>query len=292
MRRVSSSCSITAARVARCDGEAVSSKDNTAINYRVEPISAAEAKAFIRSFESLGAVGHPVARYGARTPQGELAAVALFGRPAMTVSSDIIVLERGASAPWAHPHTASWFIPRACAMAARDHGWSIFYAYADVDAGELGVVYQACNWLYVGQTPDRLLNGEPRKRDLFRRRSDGKVVSGRTFYRADYDVADWERIQVPAKHKYVWIEAATKSERTKLRRLFKPLPYPKGGRLSVHFSVYQMRFPPRLCTYCNKPFLASRADAMTCSQSCRTMLSRRKREAGNGGGKAVRSEQA
>ena len=107
------------------------------IDYTVVSISAADAKAFIRSFESLGTVGHPMARYGARTPQGELAGVALFGRSAMTVSDDIIVLERGACAPWAHPHTASWFIPRAVKKAHRERGWKIFYAYADTEVGEI-----------------------------------------------------------------------------------------------------------------------------------------------------------
>ena len=41
-------------------------------------------------------------------------------------------------------------ISNACKLAAKEFGWRIFYAYADPTAGEIGTVYQACNWLYLG----------------------------------------------------------------------------------------------------------------------------------------------
>src|SRR5438128_1737516 len=109
------------------------SQDST-LDYTVEAVESAEAREFVLRYEWLRTVGHPLAHYGARNRQGELAAVALFGRPSMTGAADIcgpenrskvIVLERGACAHWAHRHCASWFIPRACA-AAKDHGWRIF----------------------------------------------------------------------------------------------------------------------------------------------------------------------
>jgi hypothetical protein len=57
---------------------------------------------------------------------------------------------RGACVHWAHPHAASFLISRACAAAYRDFGWTVFFAYSDRMAGEIGTVYQACNWRYVG----------------------------------------------------------------------------------------------------------------------------------------------
>jgi hypothetical protein len=51
------------------------------IGYTIEKIGAAEAREFILKFEYLGTVGRSLARYGARTAVGELAAVALFGLP-------------------------------------------------------------------------------------------------------------------------------------------------------------------------------------------------------------------
>ena len=35
-------------------------------------------------------------------------------------------------------------------LAHKEHGWEIFYAYADPEAGEIGTVYQASNWKYLG----------------------------------------------------------------------------------------------------------------------------------------------
>jgi hypothetical protein len=49
---------------------------------------------------------------------------------------------------WAHPHAASRLIAHAVKFAAADFGWRVFLAYADMAAGEVGTVYQACNWLY------------------------------------------------------------------------------------------------------------------------------------------------
>lgn len=92
----------------------------------------------------------PKAAYALETPSGELAGVVVFGLGHGTNSRGIcgpewrdrvICLERGACVHWAHPHAASFLISRAVKMAARDHGWRVFHAYADPQAHELGVVY-------------------------------------------------------------------------------------------------------------------------------------------------------
>jgi len=205
---------------------------DTVIDYRVETIEPKEATDFIKRYEYLGTVGRSWAHYGARNPQGELAAVAIFGTPSKFADDDIIVLERGACASWAHCHAASWFIPRAVKVAAADHGWKIFFAYADPSAGEIGTVYQASNWIYTGQTPGRTINGAPRARDYFRG-PDGRVIESNAFYKRgltidDVKLGEWRRVRKPAKHKYVWIEAP-KKERRALAARFTALPYPKRG---------------------------------------------------------------
>jgi predicted nucleic acid-binding Zn ribbon protein len=204
---------------------------DTAIDYHIEVIGAREVADFIKRYEYLGTVGRSLARYGARNAKGELAAVAVFGTPSKFSDDGIIVLERGASAHWAHPHTASWFIPRAVKHAAADHGWKIFFAYADPAAREIGTVYQACNWIYTGRTPSRTVNGAPRARDYFRG-PDGRVISDKAFYKRGHSMADvksgaWRRVRKSAKHRYVWIEAATRQERAALAARFTALPYPK-----------------------------------------------------------------
>ena len=42
--------------------------------------------------------------------------------------------------PLGAPHAASFLIARACQLAAEQHGWRVFFAYADPMAGEIGVV--------------------------------------------------------------------------------------------------------------------------------------------------------
>ena len=202
----------------------------TTIDYHIEAISAREAADFIKRVEFLGTTGRSLARYGARNSADELVAVAIFGTPSKFADARVIALERGACAHWAHPHTASWFIPRAVKMAAADHGWKIFHLYCDPSAGEVGVVFQACNWIYTGQTPTRTVNGAPRPRDYF---TDGKVtISDKAFYRRGLTMADvksgaWRRVPKPAKFRYVWIEGPTSRERRALAARFTALPYPK-----------------------------------------------------------------
>jgi hypothetical protein len=207
------------------------------LDYSIEAISQKEAADFIRRFEYLGTVGRCHARYGARNANGELAAVAIFGKP-VPMPPHTITLERGACAPWAHRHCASWFIPRAVRLAAQQHGWHTFIAYADPEAGELGTVYQAAGWLYVGQTPHRLIGGKPRSREYFRLFGDGPWITERAFRKrgfvlADMDLLGWERRYRAPKHKYVHVEGTwsagsgpRRSELKMLRAAFKPLPYP------------------------------------------------------------------
>ena len=45
----------------------------------------------------------------------------------------------------------------------------------------------------------------------------------------------------------------------------------------MKLAEYKEFFPARHCAYCQEFFVAGRSDARTCSASCRTMLSRRKR---------------
>jgi hypothetical protein len=297
---------------------------DTSLDYRLDPnVPRDEAAAFIKRYEWLGTVGHPIARYGARCPlTGELAAVALFARPAMgnaarlfagneqaAMAGKIVCLERGASAYWAHPNTASWFITLACRDAFKRYGWQVFYAYSDTDAGEIGTVYQAANWLYIGS-------------------GNGRRKTARSRH----------------KHKYVHIEGNRRERRRLLKELrWPPQPYPKrecntyvrpdgnavtdalrnrgyilhsapagrhrtpyvptiatpdmGGLVDTdHGSFcgplgngwkrahgrltradYVQAIPPRACDLCGGLFIAKRSDAKTCSVRCRVALSRKRR---------------
>lgn len=63
---------------------------------------------------------------------------------------DMAYLARGACVHWTPPGTASKLIGHSLRIAGR-RGLKVAIAYADTDAGEIGTVYQASNWLCLGK---------------------------------------------------------------------------------------------------------------------------------------------
>jgi hypothetical protein len=134
----------------------------------VREIPRADAKPIILRYEWLGTVGRSWAWYGLFSPGRELLGVTGFGPGPRSASRDIcgreyaklaVCLERGACVHWAPKNAASYLISRAVKLAHLEHGWSIFYAYADPAAGEIGTIYQTLGWHCIGQgvgrTPGR-----------------------------------------------------------------------------------------------------------------------------------------
>ena len=209
---------------------------------KVEQITYAEAKALIVRYEWLRTMPTVTrACYGLRTPEGELAGVAVFARGPAPESADLcgpghrdltICLARGACVHWAHPHAASFLISRACKLAHAEFGWKVFYAYSDPTAGELGVVYQACNWIYLGAGVGR---NAGRGRWRFFNRRDGKWRSDRVLSRRRFRLAElrahphWIPEFTPDKGRYAWFLRAPHREKSELRRALKyePQRYPE-----------------------------------------------------------------
>jgi hypothetical protein len=145
--------------------------------------------------------------------------VAVFGWTMSAQSRDIcgqenrhlaICLERGAFVPDAPENAASFLISRAIKLAAEEHDWRIFYAYADPEAGEVGTVYQSCNWIRIQDT-------KPVENYVI----DGQIISERTLHfwslrRHDAIDAGAEVIVRSPKRKYVTF-AGDKRQRKALR---------------------------------------------------------------------------
>lgn len=202
----------------------------------VRPVTRVAAQRVISRYEWLGTMrGAVSACYGLISPTGEVLGVAVFGHGTAPASADVcgtehradaICLRRGACVHYAPEHAASFLISRATALAHEQHGWSIFYAYADEQAGEIGTVYQACNWYYVGR-------GLPPPR-MWLRPESPYPVDNRNVHSAGLTAAEarrlgWQMLPAPpAKHRYVHFEG-TKPERKRLRRAlrYEPKPYPK-----------------------------------------------------------------
>jgi hypothetical protein len=136
----------------------------------VREIDYQTAKTIILKYEWLGNMGTTARTFGLFFGE-ELAGVTCFGHPqgvAVNICGEenadkVYWLARGACVHWAHPHSASFLINESCKMFAQPWKTSkgeskspkfVFLATADTDAGEIGTVYQASNWLYVGKTSE------------------------------------------------------------------------------------------------------------------------------------------
>lgn len=129
-------------------------------NWEIQEIDFRTAQDFILQYEWLGTMGTTQFSYGLFI-DSKLTAVACFGLTAGTQAlsepfgedrkSEGIVLVRGACAPWAHEHTSSFFLGKVFPL-VRERGYRFVIAYSDPEAGEIGTVYQATNWLFYGMT--------------------------------------------------------------------------------------------------------------------------------------------
>lgn len=231
----------------------------------------ADAAEFIRRHEWLGNLSQYTTHWFGAFYNERLAGVLLFNMPnafSKLLGEDTPQLERllsrGACISWSPKNLASAFVSWACEWMAKHTQYRLFTAYSDPSAKELGTIYQACNWYYLGS------NAGAQRRYISPHT--GKVVSDRYFrQRTAYrrfarelgiawsptwvtntgmawanvppeievalrqrsrDVqASAERIEVPSKHKYALVLGADRSETRRLRRLFeernRTFPYPK-----------------------------------------------------------------
>lgn len=212
----------------------------------VRQITREEAEAIIYQYEWLGTMP-TVARayYGMVTPDGEIIGACCFGVGGGSNARNIcgpenrdvtICLERGACVHWAHPHAGSKLVSKACKLAAREFGWKVFYAYSDEHAGEIGTIYQACNWLYLGRGVGRGAGNT--SRSVFYKPDGTKLTSKsmRAWLKKSpftlpddwwlLEAAGWTRTKEMDKHKYVTVIAKGR-EREELLSHIAPLEYPK-----------------------------------------------------------------
>jgi len=212
-------------------------------NTEIKPISRIQAEEIILKYEWLKTMGRPVISFGLFY-ENELIGAVNFGRPPGPLSADIcgkalrgkaICLERGACAHWTPKNTPSYFITNAVKLANKLFGWEIFFAYADESAGEIGVIYQACNWHYIGKGIGRPIG---RKREYFED-LDGNIISERTLtengLRKNFVLNNgWKIHYREAKHKYVWFEG-TKVRKKFLKQMcqYEYRQYPKRSNVLI-----------------------------------------------------------
>jgi hypothetical protein len=218
----------------------------------VREISYDEAKNLILANEYLASMG--TAEFSFALSLGEyLAGVVCFGRTAGTNvaasicgaehADKVATLTRGCTCWWAHPHSGSFLVSAACREMTKK-GYHIFVAYSDTTAGEIGTIFQSCNFLYIGPTSPtekfRTPSGEIKDARLVsaysRDRTGGTLKYKRT--RAEQKQLLMEEgceffKDGGRKHRYVGIYGDRRTKRI-LRRALKweVLPYPKRQQIS------------------------------------------------------------
>lgn len=219
-----------------------------------------EIKKFIERHEWLGKMPtRPTHRFIA-TYKGHLAGVVVMATP--NAFSNLLgpnnkhlekLISRGSCISWSPKNLASSLIMYAIRYMVKNTEFRFFTAYSDTDARELGTIYQACNFIYLGQSSGARhtyvdpINENTFSDRLFRKTSfiKRKAQELNITWEANWHKGDkilWENIpyeltlkikssikdyqnscnrkSIPYKHKYVYILGSTKTETKKLKELF------------------------------------------------------------------------
>ncbi len=219
-------------------------------------------KDFIIRHEWLGSMPHrPTHRFIA-TYKGHLAGVIIMATP--NAFSNLLgkenrdlekLISRGACISWSPKNLGSSLIMFSIRWMVKNSSFRFFTAYSDTEARELGTIYQACNFIYLGQSSGarfEYLDTTNEKRGWFSDRIFRKVSSYKSYAKLlditwekdwnDRDKILWGNIPddittkikeeakkfqkacyrrpLPRKHKYLYLYGRTKNESKKLRSLF------------------------------------------------------------------------
>ena len=232
-------------------------------------------KLFIEKHEWLGNLSqyttHWFACYHKHGDKNIIAGVILFNVP--NAFSKILgdntkelerLISRGACISWSPKNLASSFLMWCINWMVKNTQYRLFTAYSDPMANELGTIYQACNFYYMGNSSGSKVryinpyNGRVVSDRFFRQKtaykkfakelgikwgSDWNHPRGMNWHNIPQDMADKlkqaskdkqatsQKISVPSKHKYAYVLGRTKKETKDLRALYeknnKILTYPK-----------------------------------------------------------------
>lgn len=131
---------------------------------RARRVSQSIAKSIILRYEWLGALGTASVFYGLMfgdkcagvccvAVNGSGTAGPTTGQKFGLPQTAVCTLSRGACVHWAPAGANSKLVSWTCRLLARDRPEArIVLAYSDSDAGEIGTIYQACGWTYIGCT--------------------------------------------------------------------------------------------------------------------------------------------
>jgi hypothetical protein len=157
---------------------------------RIVSVSNEEAATIITKYEWLRTMGEGTQFcYGLKL-NDELLGVSCFQKTTRNARSTqltkipakTICLCRGACVPHAPKDSGSFLTRHACRLAFKDHGYEVVFAFSDPAAGEIGTIYQAVGWKYLGL-------------------SDGTVSTvGGAFYHTIFKTPDGKMLKDPRQY--------------------------------------------------------------------------------------------
>jgi hypothetical protein len=108
---------------------------------------------FIERYEWLGKIGWAVKWCFTARYEEKLAGVVMMSEPTMATKHKKyeVLIQRGAASSWAPPNLNSKLVMFACRWMVANTEKRLFTCYSDPAAGEIGTIYQACNFLYLGR---------------------------------------------------------------------------------------------------------------------------------------------
>jgi hypothetical protein len=147
----------------------------------------------------------------------------------------MILLSRGACAHWAHPHSASKLIRRS--MDLLPSKYEVITCTTDEAAGEIGTIYQACGFHYVGSMRESNPNVKSRRMDR-----DGWLIKGKIWTARSIRAVcgttkmevvkqyfpNVEKVKQHSKHRYFAFRGSHKNKKLHLKAIEHIVkPYPK-----------------------------------------------------------------
>jgi hypothetical protein len=185
-------------------------------NAKCKEITFDQAKTIILEYEWLGTMGTTQIHYGIFFDDILAGAICFGFFQAMQGYSSFvgnkyskmgIQLSRGACAHWAHEHSASKLIGYGLRELEKK-GYKFCIAFSDPDAGEIGTVYQATNWYYLGF-------GKTKHKEVYCKITGQKLASSQDLYKKG---TKWENFSMANydNSKYIVKEKTPKARYIKL----------------------------------------------------------------------------
>ena len=206
----------------------------------VRPVSYATAKRVILKYEWLGSMAATQEHYGIMW-DGYCGGVTCFGKNNLNGTAifkryglsrdEIITLSRGACVHWAPRGANSKLIAHSLRDLRRRKVAKLVVAFSDTRAGEVGTVYQATGWTYVGRAAAAQQWRSPRGRTEnvdypFQLAKRSGTTASQTKRLLKFG---WRKVEGHPKHRYVFVlDRADK----RLMALVESMrePYPKRAK--------------------------------------------------------------